>query len=91
MPKTIGQVEAELTKAIIRFEKEYLGRGPRDARTYIIEDMIFIRLQGILTRRSKNWLKIRTAGCLLKKRDDNCLNRHGRYLKRSCARSQRLN
>ena len=29
MAKTIGQVEAELTKAIVRFEKEYLGRGPR--------------------------------------------------------------
>ena len=49
MPKTIGQVEAELTKAIVRFEKEYLGRGPKDARTYIIADMIIIRLQGLLT------------------------------------------
>ncbi|MDX1613801.1 MAG: DUF2294 domain-containing protein [Candidatus Promineifilaceae bacterium] len=49
MSKTIGQVEAELTTAIVRFEKEYLGRGPKDARTYIIEDMILIRLKGILT------------------------------------------
>ena len=49
MPQTIGQVEAALTKAIVRFEKEYLGRGPKDARTYIIADMILIRLQGILT------------------------------------------
>ncbi|MEM7332024.1 MAG: DUF2294 domain-containing protein [Chloroflexota bacterium] len=49
MSKTIGQIEAEMTKAIVRFEKEYLGRGPKDARTYIIDDMIFIRLKGILT------------------------------------------
>ena len=49
MDKTIGQVEAALTRAIISFEKEYLGRGPKDARTYIIDDMIFIRLKGILT------------------------------------------
>ncbi|MEM9777800.1 MAG: DUF2294 domain-containing protein [Chloroflexota bacterium] len=49
MRRTIGQVEAELTKAIIKFEKEYLGRGPKDARTFIIEDMILIRLQGVLT------------------------------------------
>lgn len=47
--KTIGQIEAELTKAIIRFEKDYLGRGPKDARTFLLADMIFIRLQGILT------------------------------------------
>lgn len=49
MPQTIGQVEAELTRAIVRFEKEYLGRGPKDARTYLLDDMIFIRLQGVLT------------------------------------------
>ncbi|MFK7803814.1 MAG: DUF2294 domain-containing protein [Anaerolineae bacterium] len=49
MKKTIGQLESEITKAMVQFEKEYLGRGPRDARTYIISDMIFIRLQGILT------------------------------------------
>jgi uncharacterized protein YbcI len=46
---TKGQAEASLTKAIIQFEKEYLGRGPKDARTFILGDMIFIRLQGILT------------------------------------------
>ena len=49
MTLTIGQVEAELTKSIIKFEKEYLGRGPKDARTFIIQDLILIRLQGILT------------------------------------------
>ena len=49
MIMTQGQIEAELTKAIVRFEKEYLGRGPKDARTYILGDMIFIRLQGVLT------------------------------------------
>lgn len=48
-PKSIGQVEAELTRAIVQFEKEYLGRGPKDARTYIIDDMILIRLKGLLT------------------------------------------
>ena len=48
-PKSIGQMEAELTRAIVQFEKEYLGRGPKDARTYIIDDMILIRLKGLLT------------------------------------------
>ncbi|MBP7044684.1 MAG: DUF2294 domain-containing protein [Chloroflexi bacterium] len=46
---TRGQAEAEFTQAIIRFEKEYLGRGPVDARTYFIKDMILVRLQGVLT------------------------------------------
>jgi len=46
--KTRGEVEAELTQAIVKFEKEYLGRGPLDARTVFVNDMILIRLRGIL-------------------------------------------
>ncbi|HUN09265.1 MAG TPA: DUF2294 domain-containing protein [Aggregatilineales bacterium] len=48
-PKTRGEAEAEFTRAIIKFEKEYLGRGPLDARTFFIQDMILVRLRGILT------------------------------------------
>jgi uncharacterized protein YbcI len=47
--KTRGEAEAEFTRAIIKFEKEYLGRGPADARTFFINDMILVRLRGILT------------------------------------------
>ena len=32
--KTRGELEAEMTQAIVRFEKEYLGRGPLDARSF---------------------------------------------------------
>lgn len=50
MPRsTRGEVEAEFTRAIIKFEKEYLGRGPLDARTFFLSDMIVVRLRGILT------------------------------------------
>lgn len=48
-PKTRGEAEAEFTRAIIKFEKEYLGRGPADARTFFINDIILVRLRGILT------------------------------------------
>jgi len=47
--KTRGQLEAEFTEAIIKFEKEHLGRGPLDARTFFIQDMILVRLRGVLT------------------------------------------
>lgn len=50
MPQpTRGEVEASLANAIIQFEKEHLGRGPAEARVFIIEDMILIRLRGVLT------------------------------------------
>ncbi len=47
--RTRGEVEAEFTRAMIKFEKEHLGRGPLDARTFFIQDMILVRLRGILT------------------------------------------
>lgn len=50
MDKTKGQIEAEITEAVIRFEKEYMGRGPVEAKTYIIDDMILVRLKGVLSR-----------------------------------------
>lgn len=47
--KTRGEAEAEFTRAVIQFEKEYLGRGPADARTFFLDDMVIVRLRGILT------------------------------------------
>ncbi len=41
--------EKEISQAIIRFEKDFMGRGPLDARTFIVEDMVLIRLKNVLT------------------------------------------
>lgn len=46
---TRGVVEADFTKAMIQFEKEHLGRGPLDARTIFLGDMILVRLKGLMT------------------------------------------
>ena len=46
---TRGIAEANFTKAIIQFEKEHLGRGPLDARTIFLNDMILVRLKGLMT------------------------------------------
>jgi uncharacterized protein YbcI len=48
-PRTRGQVEAEITAAIVKFEREYMGRGPEEARTYLVDDLIIVRLRGVLT------------------------------------------
>jgi uncharacterized protein YbcI len=47
--KTKGEIEAQISEALVRFEIEYMGRGPKESRSYIIEDMILVRLQGVLT------------------------------------------
>lgn len=49
MSKTKGQLEAEISDSIVRFELDYMGRGPEEARTYILEDLVIVRLRGVLT------------------------------------------
>lgn len=49
MKKTKGQLEAEISTAVTKFEKEYIGRGPKESKSFIIEDMVVIRLKGVLT------------------------------------------
>jgi uncharacterized protein YbcI len=48
--KTKGQIEAEISDALTKFEKEHMGRGPLETKTYILEDMIIVRFKGVLTR-----------------------------------------
>ena len=38
--KTKGEIEAESSRAIVQFEIDYMGRGPKESRTHIIEDMV---------------------------------------------------
>lgn len=46
---TLGQLQADISEAIIKFEKEYMGRGPLETKTYIIDDLVIVRLKGVLT------------------------------------------
>ena len=64
--KTRGQLEAEFTQAIIKFEKEYLGRGPLEAGTFFVQDMILVRLRGILTPAEMKLAEKREGQALVK-------------------------
>ena len=64
--KTKGMVEAEICDAMIRFEKEYMGRGPEETRSYIIDDMIVVRLKGILTKSEEQLIKNDEGHSLIK-------------------------
>ena len=47
--KTQGEIEAAICKGISRFEQEYMGRGPKDIHAYLLDDMLVVRLTGVLT------------------------------------------
>lgn len=47
--KTKGEIEAAISHAIVQFEIDYMGRGPKETRTHIVEDLVVVRLKGVLT------------------------------------------
>ncbi|MDO9119341.1 MAG: DUF2294 domain-containing protein [Nitrospira sp.] len=46
---TKGEIEAAIRNAIIKFEQDFMGRGPEDVRAYIVRDLVVVRLKGVLT------------------------------------------
>jgi uncharacterized protein YbcI len=60
MSRTIqskGQLEAQISEALTRFEKEHMGRGPLETKTYLVDDMVIVRLKGILTKAEHQLVK----------------------------------
>ncbi len=64
---TKGQVEARISEAIIKFEKDYMGRGPTETKAYIIKDMVLVRLRGVLTPAEEQLAKSPEGADLIKK------------------------
>ena len=63
---TKGQMEAKISEALIKFEKEFMGRGPRETVSYVIKDVIFIRLKGVLTPAEEQLAKTSEGAKLIK-------------------------
>ena len=47
--KTQGEIEAAIGESISRFQREYMGRGPKDIRAHLVSDLLVVRLEGVLT------------------------------------------
>jgi len=46
---TKGEAETAIRNAIIKFEQEFMGRGPTDVKAFILRDIVLVRLKGVLT------------------------------------------
>jgi len=55
--KTQGEIEAAVCEGMSRFEQEFMGRGPKDIRAHLIEDLLVVRLQGVLTAAEQHLVK----------------------------------
>jgi uncharacterized protein YbcI len=47
--RTKSEIEGAIRIAIIKFEQEFMGRGPDDVRTFVVRDLVVVRLKGVLT------------------------------------------
>lgn len=79
MKQTKGKLEAKISAAITKFEIDYMGRGPEETKSYIINDMIFIRLKGVLTIAEKQ-LAVNNEGIVLIKQTRHRLLENARDL-----------
>ena len=77
--RTKGQIEAEISNALIQFEKDYMGRGPQETKAFILDDMVLVRLKGVLTPAEQQLVK-NAQGIELIKRVRSNLLEQGREL-----------
>ena len=47
--KTRGEIEAAICQGMSQFELEFMGRGPKEIRSHLFEDILIVPLQGVLT------------------------------------------
>ena len=55
--KTQGEIESAISEGMSRFEQEYMGRGPKDVHAHLIDDLIVVRLKGVLTAAEQHLVK----------------------------------
>ncbi|MFP3391347.1 DUF2294 domain-containing protein [Brevibacillus sp. SIMBA_040] len=48
------KLEAEISEAFIKFQRDLIGRGPQESKTYIVGDMVIARFKGVLTVEEKH-------------------------------------
>ena len=59
--KTSGEIEAAVCEGMSRFQQEYMGRGPKDIRAHLIDDLLVVRLKGVLTAAEQGLVKMLPA------------------------------
>ena len=64
--RTKGQLEAEISEAMMQFQREQMGRGPDEAKSYILGDLILVRLKNVLTPAERELLKTNEGRRLIK-------------------------
>ena len=60
--RTKGEIEVAISEEISRFEQEYMGRRPKDINVHLLDDLLVIRLRGVLVPAEQHLVKKLPAG-----------------------------
>ena len=60
--KTSGEIEAAISVGMTRFEQEYMGHGPKRTRAHLIDDLLVVRLESVLTAAEQHLVKTQLSG-----------------------------
>ena len=55
--KTRGEIEAAICERVSHFQQDYMGRGPREVRVHLLDDLLVVRLHGFLTAAEQHLAK----------------------------------
>jgi uncharacterized protein YbcI len=55
--KTKKEIESAISEEINRFEQDYMGRGPKCIQVHLLDDLLVIRLRGVLVPAEENLVK----------------------------------
>jgi uncharacterized protein YbcI len=71
---TRGELETAIRNAIIKFEQEFMGRGPTDVKAFILRDIVLVRLKGVLTPAERQLAKNSEGVDMVKKMRQNLIS-----------------
>jgi uncharacterized protein YbcI len=59
-------MEEQITNAMIKLQKNQTGRGAEQGKSFIVQDMIIVRLKGVLTPAERNLIQEEDGPRLIK-------------------------
>lgn len=77
-----GELESAIRNVVIKFEQEFMGRGPADVRAFIIRDNILVRLKGVLTPAERQLAKNEEGIRMVKQMRQNLIALGGEELRK---------
>jgi uncharacterized protein YbcI len=69
-PHPVGDTRGNISRRIVQLHKEFYGRGPEKAKTYVIGDLVVVLMRGGFTRVEETLLQEGRGDSVIQQRSD---------------------